>query len=356
MKNFAHNFLRILDSQPRSARGQSLVEMAFTMPLMFMMVISIAEVGFLANNYLILLDALREGGRYAAVNAQPPVSWASNPRDASGDQQTRNWHRTDCETTKGGSVSTFHINNPAYDIAQGINPPGHPAVAGYGVVNPSTGPAEYDFGFFDGTACQVVAALEPLRFDYERDDIVVSVIGYVNLCSGGGCVDAATGLYGGTRELKVSQRFPLSNRKCTTGAGTNNDGRDPFLVTEIPGTSLEIPVPGASNNDVRGFILSGHQKASTDNSGTCLGSKFFVGGKDNINDFNLEYRLNTLPNTEINRNTPNGGMVIVEMTWTHNLLFNLPPFSLMSSTGNGKFSLHTWMIFPVNSAEPTATG
>lgn len=51
----------------RSARGQSLVELAIVLALLLFMVIAIVEYGFLLNQYLDVLDAGREAARQASL-------------------------------------------------------------------------------------------------------------------------------------------------------------------------------------------------------------------------------------------------------------------------------------------------
>ena len=50
--------------------GQSLVEFVLFLPIMLMMLAMLVEVGFLVNKYLILVDAAREGARWA-VSGDP---------------------------------------------------------------------------------------------------------------------------------------------------------------------------------------------------------------------------------------------------------------------------------------------
>ena len=124
------SLLAVLDSKPavikpgrkdglrrRGLSGQSLVEIALTTPILFLMVVSTVEVGLLANNYLILLDAVREGGRYAV--AQTPLTW----NDA---QSTRNYYRTGCYSTKEfptGSGITWPRGT--FDMIYGDGDPQH---------------------------------------------------------------------------------------------------------------------------------------------------------------------------------------------------------------------------------------
>jgi hypothetical protein len=47
-------------------KGQSLVEMAIIMPILLIMFLGVLEVGFAIRSYMIILDASREGARYAS--------------------------------------------------------------------------------------------------------------------------------------------------------------------------------------------------------------------------------------------------------------------------------------------------
>src|SRR5215475_11401753 len=94
MRQTLSKIVKILDGQPRGKRGQSLVEMALTTPLLILMVLSMVEIGFFANDYLILLDAIRSASR-VAVNVDA-TSW--NYPDA------HNQNRMDCDTDAHNSI------------------------------------------------------------------------------------------------------------------------------------------------------------------------------------------------------------------------------------------------------------
>jgi Flp pilus assembly protein TadG len=51
----------------RGSRGQSLVEMALTLPLLLLLVFGIIEFGRILNAYIVVTNAAREGARYGAV-------------------------------------------------------------------------------------------------------------------------------------------------------------------------------------------------------------------------------------------------------------------------------------------------
>lgn len=364
MRNFARRFLEILDSPPRrGARGQSMVELALTAPILFMMVIGTAEIGFLANNYLIVLDAAREGGRFAVL--QNPLSWHKNLTTAGGDPLTRDYEHNDCETTKTDPGGSYHVNAKVRDDAAGFTVVAHPAaIGGYA----SAGNESSSLGFYDSVMCQVVAGLDPLMFNYATDDIVVSVVSYASRCVGWivantnpppdqpACyADPVTQTRPiGNRKLWVTGRYPLTNRKCVSAAGTPGiDSRDPFATPGV--TPVFIPLPGKNNNDVRGFIVTGKLIGATN----CYGSRFYVDDSF-VGDYNIQYRLNSLPaingvdGTSIQGYAPSGSMVIVELWWSHGQLFNFFPFNLFNDA-NGKIPFHVWMMFPLTSAEPTPT-
>ena len=334
------SLLALLDSKPavikpgrkdglrrRGLSGQSLVEIALTTPILFLMVVSTVEVGLLANNYLILLDAVREGGRYAV--AQTPLSWNDT-------QSTRNYYRTACYSTKDDGTGKS-IASGYYDMiyGEGLTSAHGPSVTGYSSNSADFPPFSGQKGLFDGVACQVVVAMQPLKFDVtnnagnsganlNHDDIAVSVIGYAN--SGAP-----------SYKMYVTGRYPQTNRMCS------NDTRDPFnFAGNTP------PNPNPPDKLVRGFVVTGNMVAPyVSIPAGCIGSQFSV-GNGGAND--LEVLLNSLPDLNLNNATPNGGMVLVEMTWTHHQLFGFPPLSFL-----GNPTLYVWSAFPVSAAEPTPT-
>lgn len=352
MRQFARRFIEVLDSKPpRGARGQSLLELALTAPILFLMVIGIVEVGFLANNYMISLDALREGGRFGVL--LNPMNWHTSYTDPAGDEQTRNQQRADCETKTSGFVggANWHVNKYDRDVQLGYagGDAPHPNKAGY--VNLS----ETDtLGFYDAVMCQVVAALDPLPFNYDYDDIAISVIAFANRCNEW-AVSGPAGCYEdplnyrrpiGTRHVTVTGRFPLSNRKCT------DDTRDPFAVPGM--ASNPIPVPGAADTLYRGYIVTGNMV----NSAGCIGSWFYLDDSKTTystpEPYNIDYILNSLPDTLLQANAPGGALVLVELYWRHTQLFNFPPFNLFNDASGG-IRLHIWQAFPMVAAEPTPT-
>ena len=353
MRHLAQRVIHVLDSKPpRGARGQSLVELAFTTPFLLIMVIGIVEIGFLANNYLILLDAAREGGRYAS--SLNPLTWATDAAATDGDPLTRDYQHADCERVIDDPLGTsYRINNAALDTAHGVvlPPLKHPNLPDY-----IDGPESKNFGFFDAVACQTVASMDPLWFDYGNDDVIVSVIAYANRCTGwvnggpsditqqAGCFDAtATVKQPINRKIVITGRFPLANRRCAS-----EDQRDPF---EVPGQPNGTSGLNGYQQVVRGYTLTGKQKSSPN----CFGSRFFLDETTALGEYNLDVVFNSLPNTVMQQNVLTGAATIIEIYYNHHQLLNFPGFNLLNDPVSGGIHLSPFIIFPTTAAAPTPT-
>ncbi len=53
----------------KSTKGQALVEMAFVLPILLLILMGIVEFGRIINSYLVITNAVREGARYAAIHS-----------------------------------------------------------------------------------------------------------------------------------------------------------------------------------------------------------------------------------------------------------------------------------------------
>jgi hypothetical protein len=381
-----HRLVNVLDGKPRGGRGQSLVEMTLTFPILILMVLSLVEIGFVANNYLVLMDLVREAGRRGAnLN---PVAW--------DESNTRSFERLDCDTDTGRfNLAENHPQNRNVPRGKGVldQPPlnyGDPLH--YSTVD---GP----FGFFDGVVCQAILSFAPLNFEspaywgadgttpppdanyYTKNDIVVSAVAYArldysnpaNILPGGGTIDPGGKLPPDKTWITVTGRYPLSNRYCHGASGTG-DARDPFDFKRSEFYSLWQngwpPDPGemgaldpktgdytghqneidglydaTASQGIRGFVFTG---ASMNPADGCIGSRFTVQ--------DIEQRLNTQAGTyDSSKFTPNGGMVIVEMFWQHHPLFLGPLFQGFTGNPVDDPVLYLYGIFPTTAAEPTAT-
>jgi Flp pilus assembly protein TadG len=71
----------------RSERGQALVEFAFVLPLLVVLLLGVIQVGMLLNNYINLTDAARVGARKAIsvrLGGVTPDDAAQAVRDSAG--------------------------------------------------------------------------------------------------------------------------------------------------------------------------------------------------------------------------------------------------------------------------------
>src|SRR5690349_11950270 len=81
MQSVPKKIFQILDGTPavygQYSRGQSLAELALVTPILIVLLMGLAEIGWFANNYLILLETTRVGARYGAVQTgdTAPTSW-----------------------------------------------------------------------------------------------------------------------------------------------------------------------------------------------------------------------------------------------------------------------------------------
>ncbi|MCC7205848.1 MAG: pilus assembly protein, partial [Anaerolineae bacterium] len=183
MHHRVQTIIDLLDGKPRGGRGQSFIELAVTAPILVLMIMALAEIGFVANNYLILMDLVRESGRRGA-NLNPTL-WNEN--------QTRNYERLDCDTVPG--VYNFDSSLQAQATPRRV-PRGPSAAFGYSTVydNPAS-PEDPPFGYFDAVVCQGAFSMAPLEFEdqdwgpggmttppranlFTMNDIVVSAISY----------------------------------------------------------------------------------------------------------------------------------------------------------------------------------
>lgn len=382
MHHRVQTIIDILDGKPRGFRGQSFIELALTMPVLVLMIMALAEIGFVANNYLILMDLVRESGRRGA-NLNPTL-W--------NETQTRNYERLDCD-------NVAHIYNFDNSLQAQATPRrlvrGPSAAFGYSNVYDNPDPAFHSdppFGFFDAVVCQGAFSIAPLEFEdqdwgtdgmtassranlFAQNDIVVSAFSYARLDfyatnrNGVPLLDdsrkgprwpEATGPQKGIW-VTVTGRYPMANRFCKAADGTG-DARDPFDfkrsefyqgwhngaavpdTDEINAANDPYRLTDASQQ-VRGFVFTG--QAVNDNG--CLGSRFTVQ--------DIEQRLNAdLATAELVKKVPNGGLVLVEYFWQHHPLFL---GSLFQGFTYGDVSrdpvLYLYGVFPTLGAQPTAT-
>ena len=318
MRRGVKKLLTILDGAPAPAeqpqpmrRAQSLVELTLVLPILMLMLLGLMEIGWLASNFLVLLDVTREAGRFGATS--DPIRWPTG--------EERNIERMDCNEVEGGAyVDLSETYLPVMDTSH---------LAGYHFVDG----AESPIGYYDGVACTVVRNMPPLVFDPSKDDVVVSVFAYVVEDFGAG------------PQVRITGRFPARQNECS------NEPFDPFDVNRNGSydpredryrmyDDVEELSPADNDENVRGFVLTGHHQVS--DAPGCLGSEFSTQ--------EIEDLLNGASPLE-NQYSPNNGLLLVEVFWHHNQLLKMRWFQIIGDD----FEVHAWAMFPVTAAEPTAT-
>ncbi len=405
MRHTVKKIIHILDGQPvvdgDRQRGQSTLELALVMPILLVLLASIIEMGWFANNYLILLEATRIGSRLGT--------------QLSGDAGPIAWEMESVTLDDGTNIPTRDATLPVGSSADNL----------WSNRVRDCGNSSRTIGFYSAIACATYTALIPLdrTFDYDQwqdgdpaidtdpsfdhtgeltnnglitNDIVVSVFSLNRIpaadsdeCSGGVCDSASSfprpyeelqaicdadaddpqcidrdddGLYDGlpidpddgSRVLDGSQvvvtgRYPTNTNECA------DDSRDPFdfngtprlQALELDQTRVTMINDGRSFYDdttdegFRGFSLTGRWESSPG----CIGSEWSID------------RVESLVNLrQINANDPDilpeqQGLVLVEVFFEHQLLLELPLtgsfFSWTTAERDGV--IQVWAAFPVGS-------
>lgn len=319
MRARLRRMMAILDGTPRGARGQSLVELTLTLPILLVMLLGLTEIGWYANNYLTLLDVVREAGRFGAT--RDPTLWV--------DGEEKNYHRMDCEELSTNFDKLPFENNTTW--------PGADLTAyGYSIRG------ERPVGYYDGVACSVIRNMEPLVFDDETDEIAISVFSFVVLNRG------TT-----SAQVRIIGRYPAQANECQ-----GDDTHDPFdwrggTPSDPPNGSGSDPDEYASLweaewDNVRGYIFRGNHEM--DYGGTiCLGSEFSTA--------EIQAMLNFTGDPDRDRKIEQAsayGLVLVEVFWQHRQLLGLPWFNLGPLEEGQR--IHVWTFFPVSAAEPDLEG
>jgi hypothetical protein len=326
MSKLLRKIIYTLDGTPavygKHQTGQSLVELALVTPILIILIMGLVEIGWFANNYLILLEVTRVGARNGTV--------------LTGDFSPVNWEN---------DASLHHtINLPADDDTIPR------------LYRDCNNPDESDFGFFNLIACVMLASMDPLEFrdDNLVDDIVVSAFSVaavdrttVNL------VSPPPNAVAGVNSVVVA-RYPTNANECDrspAGTVSAQEPRDPFNFAsaaqydddEILGAD---PVSATFTERQRGFVWSAQHRLT--GNANCYGSEWTV--------HEVEALMNlpgfSLTNPQQRQRLPNQGMVLVEMFWQHELLLQNPVFNPVFNMLGARTIISVWAAFPVPAIEP----
>jgi hypothetical protein len=381
MQSVPKKIFQVLDGTPavygHHSRGQSLVELALVTPLLIVLLMGLAEIGWFANNYLILLETTRVGARYGAIQT--------------GDTSPYLWPNA------GSLIPSFYAStSPEFVEAQNYR------VCSNLDLKPETR------RFYNTIVCRMFDAMAPLEFRVPSDpsqpasatngngvdDIVVSAFQLQSLnpsdpnipAAMRSTIDTVTGLPTDQQQVVVVGRFPTNANECTTDTATDKDTRDPFnyINYNVAGYTVgnrNYIVPSGPDVEAnrlyyenlgddstaelqRGFAFTGqHIISATRNNaaGTkCYGSEWTIDRVEklmNVSNFNL---INNSPESKNQRSViPSEGLILVEMFWQHTLLlrnpvFN-PVFNILNDPSNPNGSgtiISVWAAFPLPSVEP----
>jgi hypothetical protein len=399
------------DSMSKGARGQSLLEMAFITPLLVILFAGLVEIGWLANNYLNILDVTRYGARRGTTltDERTPLSWdnayswvpntnvssryqmsyiSSLPGDWPAEEDRRFRHREEWAI----AITT----RPGPDPLPPLN------------IIPTICGNRNDFLFYSDIICTMLQSIPPLRMNPYNgvDDIVVSAfsLALVDLSDPQAVSSEATSdrwampfpnrpVTGQVPQLIVAGRYPTNANECQaneagTPAATIYDPRDPFDINgngEVDTRVIPaVTIPGFTYNinwfnEITGYDLMG--TSTVDDNGTpadfeddiitynslekhvgfvwygnhviegtsCIGSEWSLREIEDL--VNLESFAATV---EQRRRLPNQGIVLVEFFWEHEMLLQIPVLSPVfeAFSRDGRPDLELWAMFPLPSVEP----
>ena len=115
--------------------GQSIVEFAFVMPLLVLLMLAIFQFGLAFRNYLSITDAARVGARKAAVSRTAAAGPCQAAKDAihatvSSTQWSTISNRITCTPATPGAVGTSYTVSIAYPYHIGL-----PGIRGFARFN-----------------------------------------------------------------------------------------------------------------------------------------------------------------------------------------------------------------------------
>jgi Flp pilus assembly protein TadG len=104
---------------PRSAKGQSLVELAISLVILLYLLGGAVEFGIIFFQFVQLRDAAQEGALYGSINAYYDAN--SNGAIDAGEEFTANEAKIK-ERARAASDSPIDLNDPAVDIQVSLAP------------------------------------------------------------------------------------------------------------------------------------------------------------------------------------------------------------------------------------------
>ncbi len=390
MPKVLRKILEILDGTPavygeqKGWRGQSVVELSLVTPLLIVLLMGLAEIGWFANNFLILLEVTRVGARYGTTQTGEfsPLAWNN---DASR------------------SPYTGFGDYPA-------NIGSHP-VTDYRTCGLIREDSNLELrGFYNLIACTMSQQLDPLVLDNTNgvDDIVISAFSlqavnplalpnqrfYKNDSTLAAQIprtqitNSLDLVMADKNQMIVVGRYPTNANECTEDM--NGDliawERDPFdyfqdSFRNFQPINISDPLNDEDNRNYvelegydapsyRPFVSTGptqpvpmrerqrgwvyynqHGIGNTINpvggAKHCFGSEWTIKEVEqlmNVPTFSLL--------TDQAQRLPSQGIVLVEIFWQHELLLKNPVFNPVWTILGDNTNVAVWAAFPLPATEP----
>jgi hypothetical protein len=411
MKRLVHAILRVLDGAPRpqsrgAQAGQSLLEMAFIIPLLAIMIAGIVEIGWFANRYLTLLEVTRVGARAGTVltGEFSPLSWnelaSAHPvvhlrayglSEAEIPGESRNYRDCNLVTTNTGFYNFIACTmlNSFEPLRLAGRAPTSTANA-VKVIRDRQGNVINTIPFPDDIVISVFATqainnanpntitLPSLATDPRQYQLAVALFSRTYNFE---AIPATAGRFRPGPQVIVVGRYPKRANECNVyddnGTRVVVPGQDPFDYIPnnardailVAGQPRFIELEGLDPNPdytqqaeaQLGFVWTA-QKLRTDlmNAGRpalCWGSDFDSADVEaliNLPTFIDEDPPGVAPWNLRRAAIPSNGIVIVEMFWQHEPLLRFPFVEpIIAAFGDvNNIVISAWASFPVPAAEP----
>ncbi len=329
MRKLTQQIIQFLDGTPadygKRQSGQSLVELALITPILIILIMGLAEVGWFANNYLILLEVSRVGARNGTVltgDLGPTEDWNYNA--------SVHYDLLDDGTLEDAAARQYR------DCNQVNNYP----------------------GFYNFLVCLMERSLSPLELnrcdpspcdpDIYKDDMIVSVFAVQAIDRNIVNLKPPAPVGSSVTYMTVVGRWPHNANECDynpAGGVQAQEPRDPFDFSTNQDDDEFVNYWDSAPERQRGFVYL-RQHRLFDNP-SCYGSEWTIAEVEQL--MNLpNFTLSTTQRTQF----PSQGMVLVEIFWQHTPLLQNPVFNPVFGALGNNTVISVWAAFPVPAAEP----
>lgn len=112
-----------------STKGQAAVELALTFPIVFLLILTVFELGFAFNAYITVVSAARQGAKAGAVYVfDPTASVSANDQNRESGTGTSTPYVGNVRDTMASSLGALKTTAPYFDKATSVTISYSPAV------------------------------------------------------------------------------------------------------------------------------------------------------------------------------------------------------------------------------------